>query len=237
MNLSQHKQHPLENRLLAALPATVYARLQPQLEEVELHLGDVLYRPGEKITHVYFPHRGTISVVALMQDGKELEVGIIGNEGMLGLPVVLGTNTSPLHAIVQIPDGATRLGADVLAAEIRQCGELQQGLLRYAQAFFMQTALNAACNRLHSLDGRLIRWLLMCQDRVKADELQLTHEFIATMLGVRRAGVTEAATQLQVAGLIAYRRGHVRILDRKGLEAATCECYGIIRQEFAQLPA
>jgi CRP-like cAMP-binding protein len=204
------------------------------MEHVELRRGTILTRPDEIIQYVYFPHRSTISIVAVMQDGGEAEAGVVGGEGMCGVPVVLGTDTVPLQAMVQIPDSATRIRADVLKTEAGR-GELHQLILRYAQAFFVQTALTAACNRLHKLDGRLARWLLMCQDRMMSAELELTHEFMSTMLGVRRAGVTEALGVLQRARLIETRRGRIVILDRAGLEQATCECYGIITREFERL--
>lgn len=224
-----------QNRILAALSREEYERLSPYLEEVELRLGDILARPDEKIEYAYFPHCATISVVALMTDGSEIEVGVIGNEGVFGLPLVLGTQSVPLQAVVQIADGATRIKADVFIEEVTRCGRLNKILLQYAQAFFIQTAQTAACNRLHHLDERLARWLLMCQDRINSDRLQSTHEFISVMLGVRRAGVSEAAHRLQAEGLINYSRGSIKILDRQGLEAVSCECYAVVKREFDRL--
>jgi CRP-like cAMP-binding protein len=236
MTIPTDNQSTPHNHILASLSAEEYERLLPYLEQVELYLGKVVSQPDEAIEYAYFPQRGTISVTALMKDGSQAEVGVIGSEGMFGLPIVLGTNSTPLQSVVQIPGHALRLKADVLRKEVKECGQLQQTLLRYAQAFFIQTAITAACNRLHHLDGRLARWLLMCQDRAKVDDLQLTHEFIAAMLGVRRAGVSVAASKLQAEGFVNYTRGNIRILDRKGLEGFSCECYEVVRREFDRLP-
>jgi CRP-like cAMP-binding protein len=226
-----------DNRILSALPAEETERLLPHMEQVELRLGDVISQPDEPLKYVYFPHRGAISVIAVLEDGSQVEVGVVGNEGMYGLPVVLGTDTSPLLAIVQLAGGATRMRADVLREEVSLCGRLQNLLLRYGQAFFIMTAQNVACNRRHCVDGRLARWLLMSQDRAKSDEMQLTHEFLSIMLGVRRAGISEAASKLQTNGLISYRRGRVHIVDRQGLEATSCECYHVVKKEFDRLLA
>lgn len=207
------------------------------LEQVKLHPGEIISRPDEPIDYAYFPQSGTISVTVLMKDGAQAEVGVIGNEGMFGLPIVLGADSTPLQSMVQVPGQALRLSADMLREELKECGPLQQVLLRYAQAFLIQTAITAACNRVHHLDGRLARWLLMSQDRTKAESLPLTHEFIATMLGVRRAGVSVAANKLQVEGFINYSRGNIRILDREGLEGFSCECYEVVKREFERLVA
>lgn len=223
------------NQILNALTRAEYERLAVHLEPVTLSLGDVLYRPDQPITHVYFPNRGTISVVSTFEDGGSVEVGMVGNEGMFGISVFLGSISTPLEAIVQLPGDGLRMHADVLRQEFRQCGQLQDLLLRYTQAFITQIAQTAACNRAHPTEGRLVRWLLMCQDRSHSNDLELTHEFIAHMLGMRRAGVTEAAGQLQTKGLIKYHRGHLTILDRQGLEASSCECYPIVKKEFARL--
>lgn len=205
------------------------------LEQVELRMGEIISQPDEAIEYVYFPQSGTISIVALMEDGSQAEVGVIGSEGIYGLPVVLGTDSSPFQAVVQIPGHALRLKARVLREELKDCGGFQKSLLLYAQAFFIQTAATAACNRAHRLDKRLARWLLMTQDRARVDDLQLTHDFISTMLGVRRAGVSVAANKLQAEGFINYSRGNIHILDRKGLEGFSCECYEVVRKEFARL--
>jgi CRP-like cAMP-binding protein len=226
---------PTSNQILNSLPREVYERLSAFLEPVEMSLGEVLYHANEPITQVYFPNRGTVSVICTFEDGKSVEAGMVGNEGMFGVCVFLGSVTSPLEAVVQLPGDALRMRADVLREEFRRGEHLQDLLLRYTQAFIIQIAQTAACNRAHPIDGRLARWLLMCQDRAQAIDLQLTHEFIAVMLGTRRAGVTEAAGKLQNDGVIRYRRGHVNILDRQKLEAISCECYPIVKREFERL--
>jgi CRP-like cAMP-binding protein len=176
-----------------------------------------------------------VSVVATFADGGGVEVGVVGNEGVFGINVVLGSVTTPHEAVVQLPGDGVRASADVLRREFKQGGRLQDLLLRYTQAFIVQIAQNAGCNKVHPLDGRLARWLLMACDRAPGPELELTHEFIAVMLGTRRAGVTEAAGKLQDEGLIRYRRGRVTVLDRRGLESASCECYPIVKTEFERL--
>lgn len=226
-----------ENRILEGLPAEEMERLLPYMERVELRLGDVISQPDEPLKYVYFPHRGAISVIAILEDGAQVEVGVVGNEGMHGLPVVLGADSSPLLAIVQIAGGATRMKADVIREEVSRCGQFSKLLLRYGQAFFIMTAQNVACNRRHPVDGRLARSLLMSQDRGKSDEIELTHEFLAIMLGVRRAGISVAANKLQTSGLISYRRGRIRVVDRQALEATSCECYRVVKKEFDRLLA
>lgn len=226
---------PTANRILNALPPGEYERLMPLLEPVEMRVGEVLYRPDQPVTHVFFPNRGTVSVVSVFEDGGMVEVGMVGNEGMFGVCVFLGSVTTPLQAVVQLSGDGLRMRADALRREFAKCGALQDLLLRYTQAFITQVSLTAACNRAHSIDGRMARWLLMCQDRAHSTELKTTHEFIATMLGTRRAGVTEAACKLRESGLIDYRRGHVTVLDRAGLEATSCECYPIVKREFDRL--
>jgi len=226
---------PHTNRILSALPADEYERISPRLKNVALPLGEVLYRPDEPIPYVYFPLSGTISITAVMRDGSEVEVGMVGREGMLGLPLVLGTDTAPLKALVQVPDGALRLRADIFGQELERGGGLRRLLLRYAQAFFVQTAVTAACNRLHPLDGRLAKWLLTTRDRAQSEVLPLTQEFLSIMLGVRRAGVSEACGALEGAGVIEHSRGRIRITDSRGLEAASCECYGVVRREYDRL--
>lgn len=223
------------NRILNALTGSEYERLSAYLEPINLSLGEVLCHPDQPITHVYFPNRGTVSLVSTFEDGGSVEVGMVGNEGMFGVCVFLGSVSTPLQAIVQLPGDGLRMRADVLKREFKKGGQLQDLLLRYTQAFIVQIAQTAACNRAHPVDGRLARWLLMCQDRSQSKDLKLTHDFIATMLGTRRAGITEAAGQLQDKGLINYQRGHISILDRKQLEAVSCECYPIVKKEFARL--
>jgi CRP-like cAMP-binding protein len=226
-----------DNRILKSLPLEEYERLSAYLEPVSLPLGEVLCHPDEPITHVYFPNRGTVSLVSNFEDGTSVEVGMVGNEGMFGVCVFLGSVSTPLLAQVQLPGEGLRMRADLLKREFKKCCQLQDLLLRYTQAFIMQVAQTAACNRAHPIEGRLARWLLMCEDRANSRELELTHEFIATMLGTRRAGVTEAAGGLKTRGLIDYRRGHITVLDRQGLESVTCECYPIVKKEFARLIA
>jgi CRP-like cAMP-binding protein len=223
------------NRLLAALPDAEYQNLVPHLKQVSLSLKQVLYEVGEPIEYVYFPHRGIVSSLSTMADGSMVEVGIVGNDGVVGIPAALGDNIATTTAMVQVSGSGMRMKASLLKSEFQRGGSLQSLLLRYIQALYALTSQNAACNRLHQLDGRLARWLLHVCDRVESNELPLTHEFMSQMLGVRRAGVTEAANTLQQAGLIRYTRGKITILKREELEATTCECYEIINGEYARL--
>jgi len=223
------------NRILNALTPSEFESLAPHLDPINLSSGDILCRPEQPVTHVYFPNRGTVSVVSMFEDGTSVEVGMVGNEGMFGVCVFLGSVSTPLLAQVQLPGEGLRMRADALRREFRKGGQLQDLLLRYTQAFITQIAQTAACNRAHQVEGRLAKWLLMCADRAQSGELPLTHEFIATMLGTRRAGVTETACQLKEAGLITYRRGDVKIVDRAGLEAVSCECYAQAKKEFTRL--
>jgi CRP-like cAMP-binding protein len=223
------------NRLLAALPDAEYQRLIPHLNHVSLSLKQVVHEVGEPIEYVYFPHRSIVSCLSTMADGSMIEVGLVGNEGVTGIPAALGDTIATTIAIVQVSDSATRMKASVLKTEFQRGGVLQSLLLRDMQALYAFVTQNAACNRLHQLDGRLARWLLLVCDRVGSNELPLTHEFMGQMLGVRRAGVTEAANALQQAGLIRYTRGKITILNRQELEAASCECYEIIKGEYARL--
>ncbi|HLL13866.1 MAG TPA: Crp/Fnr family transcriptional regulator, partial [Pyrinomonadaceae bacterium] len=187
------------------------------------------------VTHVYFPNRGSVSVISTFKNGAGVEVGVIGNEGMFGLNVVLGSVTTPLEAIVQLPGEALRTPSDALRNEFKSGGVLQDLLLRYTQAFIIQIAQSAACNRFHPTDGRLARWLLTSHDRAQTDELQLTQEFISLMLGTRRPAITEAAGRLQNEGIIEYDRSNIRIADRERLEATSCECYEIVKTEYERL--
>lgn len=225
----------VSNRILGALPRNEYEKLLPYLEPVALEFGQVLYRADEPITHAYFPNRGTVSIISIFEDGGSVEVGMVGNEGMFGVCVFLGSIATPLEAIVQMPGDAFRVKSDVLKREFKKGGHLHDLLLRYTQAFIIQIAQTAACNRAHQVPGRLARWLLMCQDRAHSKHLELTQEFIATMLGARRAGITEAARHLQDAGTIKYHRGRIHITDRARLEALSCECYPLVKKEFARL--
>lgn len=235
MSFDQGPARPRSNRILSAAPREEYERLFPRLEYAELRCGDVLHEAGEPLSHIYFPYSGTISVVVQMRDGDQAEAGIVGREGMLGLPLVLGTDTAPLRALAQVPGGAMRMRAADFAEEVGRRAGLYRLLLRYAQSFFVQTAVTAACNRLHPMEARLPKWLLMTRDRAESDDLSLTHEFVATMLGVRRAGVTGALGLLRSEGLIDHSRGRIRILDAEGLGRASCECYGVVKEEYDRL--
>ncbi len=223
------------NRLLAALPEAEYQRLIPHLDHVSLSFKQVLHEVGELIEYVYFPHRAIVSSLSTMADGSMIEVGLVGNDGVIAIPAALGDNIATTTAMVQLPGSGMRMKASVLKSEFQRGGSFQSLLLRYMQAQHTFVSQNAACNRLHHLEGRLARWLLLVYDRVGSNELPLTHEFMAQMLGVRRAGLTEAANSLQQAGLIRYTRGKVTILNREELEAASCECYEIIKGDYVRL--
>jgi CRP-like cAMP-binding protein len=220
------------NRLLAALPPEVLAALWPRLEPVELPLRRVLHTAGEPITAVYFPETGYASALAYMEDGDAAEVGLVGREGMVGLPVLLGAECDDIEAMVQCPGTALRMGAAAFRDELERTPAFRTLLLRYALVHHGQVARTAACNGRHPIEQRLARWLLMAHDRSEGDEFPMTHEFLSMMLGVRRAGVTVAAGALQRAGLIRYERGRMEIADRAGLEAAACECYGVVRRAY-----
>lgn len=237
MSFQQQTTRPRSNHILSAAPREEYERLLPRLEYVELSRGHVLHEAGEHMSHVYFPYAGTISVVVQMEDGDQAEVGVVGREGMLGLPLVLETDTAPLRAFAQVSGGAMRMTAADFVEEVGRSAGLYSLLLRYAQTFFVQTAQTAACNRLHPMEGRLAKWLLTTRDRAESDDLDLTHEFVAVMLGVRRAGVTEALGLLRAQGLIEHSRGRIQILDADGLGRGSCECYRVIRGEYERLVA
>ncbi len=224
------------NHLLAALPEAERAALWPQLEPVPLPLMTLLLRPDVPIEAAYFPVSGTVSMVAAMQDGAQIEVGLVGREGMVGLPLLLGAQSSALEALVQAEGEALRLPAADFHASLARLPSLMPLLLRYLDAFHVQVAQTAACNGRHRIEQRLARWLLMTQDRVEADAFTMTQEFLSRMLGVQRPGVTLAVGALGRAGLVRHARGVMHVLDRAGLEAATCECYGIVRRRFDRLP-
>jgi CRP-like cAMP-binding protein len=226
---------PLRNRLLAALPASDLARLRPHLELVELQQRELLYDPETSIRHVYFPETAVVSLVSMLRDGGTVEVGTAGREGMAGLPVFLGDDTSTLQAFAQIAGLTVRMEKEAFLRLAGERGELQRTLLRYTQAFLTQVAQTAACNGAHLVEERCARWLLMTHDRVDGDSFELTHEFLAFMLGVRRAGVSVAMRTLQNDGLVRYNRGRVTIVDRHGLEGASCECYEVVRAHFDRL--
>jgi CRP-like cAMP-binding protein len=224
-----------ENRLLAALPRDHYRRLLPHLERVPLPLREILYDANGPISHVFFPLNGVVSLVILMEGGVILEVGTIGNEGMVGTPVFLGSESSPTRAMSQVAGEALRMEVKVFQKEMRRRGPLHDLVQRYTQAMINQISQSTVCNHRHSVEKRMCRWLLMSHDRVGTDEFRLTQEFLAQMLGVRRPTVTVVAGTLQKAGLITYHRGTMTVLDRKGLEAAACECYQVVTEELDRL--
>jgi CRP-like cAMP-binding protein len=226
---------PHQNHLLDALPESDYERLAPHLELIPMRLGDVLCESGDKLRHVYFPTTCIISLLYVMQDGASAEIAVVGNEGLLGISLFMGGDTTPSRAIVQSAGHAVRLKAAFLKEEFDRFGPLMHLLLRYTQALITQMAQTAVCNRHHSIDQQLCRWLLLSLDRLDSNELQMTQELIANMLGVRREGVTEAAGKLQEAGLIHYTRGRITVLDRPGVEARSCECYRVVKAEFERI--
>jgi CRP-like cAMP-binding protein len=228
-------QSPNQNRLLAALPAAEFDRLAPHLEPVELRLGDVLYESGGLLQDVYFPTTAIVSLHYVMENGSSSEIAGVGNEGMLGISLFMGGNTTPSRAVVQTGGQGYRLSTQLLLQEFKRAGATQLLLLRYTQALITQMSQTAACNRHHSLVQQLCRWLLLTLDRMPTNELVMTQELVASMLGVRREGVTEAAGKLQESGIIRYRRGHITVLDRAGLEAQVCECYAVVKKEFSRL--
>jgi CRP-like cAMP-binding protein len=226
---------PFQNHLLEALPRSDYERVASQLELLPLKLGDVLYESGAHLRYVYFPTTSIISLLYVMEDGASAEIAIVGNEGVLGISLFMGGDTTPSRAVVQSAGQAYRLKADLLKTEFARFGPTMHLLLRYTQALITQMAQTAVCNRHHSVDKQLCRWLLLSLDRLQTNDLSMTQELIANMLGVRREGVTEAAGKLQAAGLIQYQRGRITVLDRKGLEARTCECYQVVKAEYDRL--
>lgn len=231
-----HARHsPVQNHLLNALPADILKRLSPDFELVLMPLGEVLYESGDQLHHVYFPTTCIISLNYVMENGATTEIAGIGNEGMLGIPLVLGGNTTPGRATVQTAGHCYRLKSRLMLEEFNRAGAMQNLMLRYTQALMTQISQTAVCNRHHSLEQQLCRWLLSTLDRLPSNELTMTQELIAGMLGVRREGITETAGNLQRAGLISYRRGHITALDRAGLETRSCECYKVVKNEFRRL--
>ncbi len=226
---------PNQNYLLAALPAAEYARILPNLELVPMPLGEMLYEPGGQLQHAYFPTTSIVSLHYVMENGASAESAGVGNEGMVGISLFMGGKTTPSAAVVQTAGHAYRLEAGKLLREFNCAGLMQRLLLRYTQALLTQVSQTAACNRHHSVEQQLCRWLLLTLDRKSTNELAMTQELIASMLGVRREGITEAAGRLQRAGIVSYRRGHIAVLDRIGLEAAVCECYTVVRTELSRL--
>jgi CRP-like cAMP-binding protein len=226
---------PVENRLLAALPAAEYERLRSLLRPVEFSLGEVVYEFAGQLDYVFFPTTSIISLLYTMENGTTAEMGLTGNDGVVGIALFMGGGSMPNRAVVQSAGGALRMKAKALQDEFALGGNFQQLLLRYTQAFITQISQTAVCNRLHSVEQQLCRWLLLSHDRLQADELIMTQELIADMLGVRREGVTVAAGRLQDAGAISYVRGRIQILDRQRLEETVCECYRVVKDEFRRL--
>ena len=226
---------PRQNHLLAALPDAEYERLSPHLELVKMPLGEALCESGGHLQHVYFPTTSIVSLLYVMEDGASAEIAVVGNEGLLGISLFMGGETTPSRAVVQSNGYGYRLRAQHLKQEFNRGGPLLRLLLRYTQALITQMAQTAVCNRHHSVDQQLCRWLLLSLDRLPSNELIMTQELIANMLGVRREGVTEAAGKLQHAGLIEYSRGHITVKDRAGLEKHVCECYQVVKTEFDRL--
>jgi CRP-like cAMP-binding protein len=228
---------PAQNRLLAALPADVYERLQPDLELVPLALGQMIYEANDTLSHVYFPTTAIVSLLYTMENGTTAEMGLVGCDGVVGIAVFMGGDTTPNRAVVQSAGDAYRLELKHFRDEFRRVGELHRLLLLYTQALLTQMSQTAVCNRLHSVEQQLCRCLLLSHDRLESNELVMTQELIANMLGVRREGVSVAAHHLQNAGLIRYARGHITIVDRPGLESKVCECYQVVKTECDRLLA
>jgi CRP-like cAMP-binding protein len=226
---------PRQNRLLAALPPAEWERWRPALEPVGMPLGQVLYESGAAMTHVYFPTTSIVSLLYLTQDGGSAEIAVVGNEGIVGISLFMGGETTPSRSVVQSAGTGFRLPGALLKEEFHRSDAVLHLLLRYTQALITQMAQTAVCNRHHSVDQQLCRWLLLMLDRLQGTELVMTQELIANMLGVRREGVTEAAMSLQRAGLIHYRRGQINVVDRAGVEQRTCECYRVVKKEYDRL--
>jgi CRP-like cAMP-binding protein len=226
---------PQQNHLLGALPAAEARRWWPLLESVELPLGSVLYESGGTLSHVYFPTTAIVSLLYVMENGASAEIAVVGNEGVVGISLFMGGESTPSRAVVQSAGNGLRLKAAAMKEESNRAGPVLHLMLRYTQALITQMAQTAVCNRHHSLDQQLCRWLLLSLDRLQGNKLAMTQELIANMLGVRREGVTEAALKLQHAGLIQYARGHITVLDRAGLENRSCECYAVVKREYDRL--
>ena len=226
---------PNQNHLLAALPAADFERLVAHLELVPLPLGEILYEPGARMRHVYFPTTSIVSLHYVMESGASAETAGVGNEGIVGVSLFMGGDSTPSSAVVQTAGHAYRLESRLLKDEFGRGGPLQSLLLRYTQALITQMTQTAACNRHHSIEQQLCRWLLLTLDRVSSRELTMTQELVASMLGVRRGGITEAAGNLQRAGVIKLRRGHISVVNRSGLEIRACECYAVVKKELSRL--
>ncbi len=228
-------ENPLGNRLLASLPYEEYNRLRPHLVPTFHKLGEVVYESGSQMDYVYFPTTSIVSLLYVMENGSSAEIGLVGNEGLIGIALFMGGSTTPNQGIVQSAGHAFKMKAKYMQDEFKRGGPFQFALLRYTQALVTQISQTAVCNRLHPVEQQLCRWLLLSHDRLQTNELRMTHELIANMLGTRREGVTIAAGRLQDAGLINYRRGTIKILNRQGLEEAVCECYRVVKDEFDRL--
>jgi len=226
---------PVQNHLLAQLPPAEQQRWFPKLEFVDMPLGEVMYESGGTLTHVYFPTTSIISLLYVMENGASAEIAVVGNEGIVGVSLFMGGGSTPSRGVVQSAGKGYRLTAQLMQNEFNKAGPVLHLLLRYTQALITQMAQTAVCNRHHSLDQQLCRWLLLSLDRLQGNELVMTQELIANMLGVRREGVTEGALKLQSAGLIRYARGHITVLDRKGLQTRSCECYAVVKKEYDRL--
>jgi CRP-like cAMP-binding protein len=235
MPATTHAPAPLKNHLLAALPPGEYERILPHLGHVSFSLGEVVYESGGQMEHIYFPTTTIISLLYLMENGSSAEMGVAGNEGVVGVALFMGGNTMPNRAVVQSAGDAVSMKASELREEFGRADMFQRLLLRYTQALLTQMSQTAVCNRLHAIEQQLCRWLLLSHDRLDSDELVMTQELIANMLGVRREGVTAAARRLQEQRLISYVRGRIHILDRRGLEATVCECYKVVKDEYDRL--
>lgn len=235
MHIVPQAVNPVENHLLAALPEAEMKRLLPNLELVSLTLGQVIYESGGQMSHVYFPTNSIISLLYLMENGTTAEIGVTGYEGMVGIALFMGGQTTPNRAVVQSAGHAYKMSAKALQAEFVKGDMFQQMLLRYTQALITQISQTAVCNRLHSVEQQLCRWLLLSYDRLHSDKLVMTHTLIANMLGVRREGITIAAKHLQEKGIISYVRGTITLLDRPRLEAIVCECYRVVKNEYDRL--
>ena len=226
---------PGQNHLLSALPPAEAQRWRPLLESVDLPLGHVLYESGAELTHVYFPTTAIVSLLYVMENGASAEIAVVGNEGIIGVSLFMGGESTPSRAVVQSAGQGFRLKANIMKEEFNRAGAVLHLLLRYTQALITQMAQTAVCNRHHTLDQQLCRWLLLSLDRLEGNQLVMTQELIANMLGVRREGVTEGALKLQRAGLISYMRGRITVLDRAGLEKRSCECYSVVKKEYDRL--
>lgn len=229
------RSEPKDNQLLASLPAAEWLRWRAELEPVAMPLGQVIYESGRSQSHVYFPTTAIVSLLYVMENGASAEIAVVGNEGVVGISLFMGGNSTPSRAVVQSAGRGFRLSAREMKTEFDRAGPVLHLLLRYTQALITQMAQIAVCNRHHSLDQQLCRWLLLSLDRLRGNDLVMTQELIASLLGVRREGVTESALKLQHAGLIRYARGHIAVLDRAGLEKRSCECYAVVKSEYDRL--